>query len=62
LATSIAVTIPLCSAIADATALTTRWSGAACNRMGMEYDDAVGGLMGTINQPAGYSEVSSRRR
>jgi hypothetical protein len=40
--TSMAVTTPPPCAIDVATVPTTPWSGAVCNRMVIEYDEAVG--------------------
>jgi hypothetical protein len=40
-ATSIAVTIPPCSATTVATCPTSAWSGVVCRRTVIEYDDGV---------------------
>jgi hypothetical protein len=55
-----AVTTPPCEAIAVATAPTTPWSGAVCNRMVIEYDDAVAAMTPTLPLREGYRQVMSQ--
>ncbi len=51
-----AVTTPPPSAIVVATVPTTPWSGAVCNRMVIEYDEAVAAM----GRPSPAAEVTGK--